>query len=301
MKTQHITEEQGGRVFLAVFLLLTVTVMSGIGCTGAALPISPTVSMDDTNPSPVPENMETALPTQPIDRSGLSFTANPDPVTRGGTLMLNWKVPDASRITIARLSETGGTRLEEIGTALDPIGTLTYTIPETYVMQIPFELDADNLTQIGLTVHITCSFPETLTDVCPYSHDPIQAAFQAFEHGFMVGRADTDEIYVLYSDAQYPGRETYGNTYIEGELFDVGEIPPEGRIQPERGFGKVWATTPAVRSRLGWALEPEVSYTATIEVHLGVWNRPDTIVLTLPDGRAVSLGGVNPPSWSFVK
>ncbi|MBZ0294776.1 MAG: hypothetical protein K8L99_19595, partial [Anaerolineae bacterium] len=38
-----------------------------------------------------------------------------------------------------------------------------------------------------------------------------------------------------------------------------GETPPEGRVEPVRGFGKVWRTNPSVRQFLGWAFGDESS------------------------------------------
>lgn len=248
---------------------------------------------------------------QPVDSSttaAATFSASPDPVAHGGTLTLSWDVPGATSISITRLSETGGIYLESISGQRPASGSLTYTIPDDYVEQIPFVLLANNLAQPTLTVSITCPFEQHLVDVCPQSQQTFQAVYQPFENGTMIWRSDARKIYVLFNNPSQTF-EVYPDTWVEGETFDVGETPPAGRMQPVRGFGKVWATgnspqswvnPPGVRERLGWALAPEASYTMTLEVHPRVWNRPDVLFLTLPDGKIICLNFESILSWQIV-
>lgn len=215
----------------------------------------------------------------------LSFSATPNPVERGGTITLSWHVTGTDTVGITRLSERGGIYLESIGGIMPAQGTLTYTIPDRYVEQIPFVL---LLPDVGLletlTVEIICPFPNTLSAACPLTRQSIDAAFQPFDNGYMVWRGDTRQIYVLFNNGQF---EDYPDTWVEGQPDPVADIPPAGRMAPQRGFGTVWNNHPQVRGQLGWALGPEVAYTMTLEVFPGVWNRPDTQVFTLPDGRLV--------------
>lgn len=228
--------------------------------------------------------------------SVVQFSATPDPVARGGTLTLRWQVNGTSRVSITRFSETGGIHIEDIGNGwLSPQGSLTYTIPERYVEQIPFALYTDaGLAQV-LTLGIICPIAAPLTQDCPLTQNQIGAAFQPFENGYMVWRSDTRTIYVLHKDGRF---EEYPDTWVEGRSNPVTDTPPAGYVKPERGFGEVWGSRPYIRESLGWGLATEVAYTMTLEVQPGVWNRPDRLTFTLPDGRLVQ--GVLYSGWSFV-
>ncbi len=84
-----------------------------------------------------------------------------------------------------------------------------------------------------------------------------QAAIQAFEHGFMIWRGDTKQIYALHDGGSLA---YYNDTWDESQpADDPTRVPPEGLYQPVRGFGLLWRTQAAV-AELGWALAPEQGY-----------------------------------------
>ncbi len=89
---------------------------------------------------------------------------------------------------------------------------------------------------------------------------PVKTAFQPFEHGTMiwsdrVAWYPQPIIYVLFEDGTYRRFDDTFNPETDAVTGD--ELPPEGRIAPVLGFGKVWRTEPAVRDALGWAISPE--------------------------------------------
>jgi hypothetical protein len=49
----------------------------------------------------------------------------------------------------------------------------------------------------------------------------------------------------------------YEDTWAEGQPVDGELEPPAGRLEPQRGFGKLWRDRPLLRRSLGWALAPE--------------------------------------------
>jgi hypothetical protein len=201
-----------------------------------------------------------------------SFSASPNPVERGGTITLTWDVSGATSLNITRLSEQGGIYVESIALPATPTGSMIYTIPTDYINSISFILLTSNQ-QINqtITVHITCPFAQSLVvGDCPVTQTTVEAAFQPFQNGYMIWRADTRQIYVLYDGGQY---ETYPDTWTESEGYSQGDPPPEDYIHPERGFGKVWTTQPGVRDRLGWAIAPEVSYSTPLETHRDMFGR----------------------------
>jgi hypothetical protein len=87
-------------------------------------------------------------------------------------------------------------------------------------------------------------------------------ADQIFENGRMFWREDEQAIYVLHRDNTW---EVFADTFVEGEAeSDPSLTAPANRVQPIRGFGKVWREQPALRERLGWATAREVGYPAAV-------------------------------------
>jgi hypothetical protein len=86
------------------------------------------------------------------------------------------------------------------------------------------------------------------------------AATQAFEGGVMIWRQEVGEVYVLFPPGDW---YAFTGTWAEGQTeSDPSIVPPPGRYQPVRGFGKVWRSEGWVRERLGWAVETERGATA---------------------------------------
>lgn len=226
-----------------------------------------------------------APPTQPPPGPPVinSFTADPTSVPRGGTVTLSWNVSNASTVDVRV------TALGQVYSNQPLVGTLNYTLAPNLSDQINFVLSAGDasgqqVVSKNVTVTIACPISDTY-EGCPLSQNSISAAYQTFERGLMLWRGDTRKIYVLYNSGGY---EVYDDTWTPDQPADTGETPPPGLILPARGFGKVWANNPGVRSGLGWANGQEASYTARIEVY----NLPTysgAIYINTPDGRVLIL------------
>jgi hypothetical protein len=115
-------------------------------------------------------------------------------------------------------------------------------------------------------------FPSQLP-LCPaQAPQETWAAQQSFQNGRMLwleevgsGTWTTRVILVLYDDHRC---EQYTDTWSEDQPeSDPSITPPDGLLQPIRGFGKVWRENATVRDRLGWALSPEQGFTT-------VWQTP---------------------------
>ena len=97
---------------------------------------------------------------------------------------------------------------------------------------------------------------------CPMQeHQVLTAVSQDFQGGYMVWREDRQlvyrkMIYVLYEEGSW---ESYLDRWQQGmpELDPSFGPPPEGLMQPKRGFGLVWQEHPEVRQGLGWAFNEE--------------------------------------------
>jgi hypothetical protein len=92
----------------------------------------------------------------------------------------------------------------------------------------------------------------------------MDASRQSFEGGAMELLADSRRIYVFHDKSTTWA--AYADTWMLGEASAADdEPPPPGRFRPQRSFGKLWATNPAVREQLGWAISPELAYLATVQ------------------------------------
>ncbi|PJF41056.1 MAG: hypothetical protein CUN54_02835 [Phototrophicales bacterium] len=90
----------------------------------------------------------------------------------------------------------------------------------------------------------------------------IQIAEQVFEGGRMIWIEPTGQIWVMLVDEEGGGRWlVFEDTFVEGEPeIDPSIQPPEGLLQPMRGFGKLWRENPELREALGWAVTPEFGF-----------------------------------------
>ena len=102
---------------------------------------------------------------------------------------------------------------------------------------------------------------------CPLyaSARPIQDAEQAFEYGHMFWRQDNDRVYVVYESGSLSG--TYQSPNIiwrEGvdPEYSCAASPPPGKVQPKRGFGKVWCSLGGPSAAIGWGLGEEAGFWA---------------------------------------
>jgi hypothetical protein len=103
---------------------------------------------------------------------------------------------------------------------------------------------------------------------CPVGTPPEtvsrSSASQSFENGAMAWVSDSPAvIYVLYGDGTF--RRVTDTFNPDSDPESGGENPPAGRVEPVRGFGKVWRTMDDVRGRLGWATAEESGATAVIQ------------------------------------
>ncbi len=100
----------------------------------------------------------------------------------------------------------------------------------------------------------------------------IQVAEQVFENGRMFWLQPVGEIWVMEVTGDGNGVWLrFEDTFVDGQDLETDPTinAPEGKIQPERGFGKLWRENPEVRDALGWAITPEFGYTNKYEYKPG--------------------------------
>lgn len=207
----------------------------------------------------------------------LTFTASRAEAQPGDTITLAW----------TSIGGTTATLLEPICCtyAASPLTTqplngsvsfaLNVGVPRdtfTYILTVSGEGGSDSRT---LQVRLPCPdryffATTTHTDLpCPAAAPLVSpAAEQLFEGGRMIWLQAQRKIYVLFGDGQPVPSGTppngwlvFDDTWQPGEPeSDPSLVPPAGRYQPVRGFGKVWRSYPVVREGLGWALGPEQAF-----------------------------------------
>lgn len=123
------------------------------------------------------------------------------------------------------------------------------------------------------------------------------AAFQSFERGFMVWRQDKNCVYAIQGDQAVLPVSRYGYCLSVAPLTDqkAKDTPPSGLNQPDGVLGQVWRYYPQVQAQLGFALQAEQSYTATIPTDPGPTIGMDGSPyyrnqMTMPDGQVLACG-----------
>lgn len=170
-----------------------------------------------------------------------------------------------------------GTYENEQTTPPRVIGVVRY-IP-TLGLALIVEVPVDQAELVVANLPTPTAPPASTPTVAPGSPTPRPAIFptdtvaevaiaeQVFEHGRMFWIRYNRQIWVMVDDPDpnYPGGDwyCYNDTFEEGEPeIDPDIIPPEDRLQPRRGFGKLWRNIPMLRESLGWAITPEFELTS---------------------------------------
>jgi hypothetical protein len=219
--------------------------------TGTSAPtVTPSLTITNTVTRP-----PTATFTATIELSGMGMLA--DLVGRTTVLPPEQLYNDPTLTAFAVAAQTyvagsGGTLTPAVGGT--PAGTLALT-PTNCAVSLPSTLGTLFAADSSLQARIGC--PQASAGTATAS------AAQVFENGSMIylgGSPGT--IYVLTTDGRF---RRFADTFVEGsDPEGMGEIPPPGRIEPIRGFGKVWRSNPDVRAALGWAVTGEDGGTATL-------------------------------------
>ncbi len=117
------------------------------------------------------------------------------------------------------------------------------------------------------------------------------SAVQPLERGLLVwlDQLYEDQVYVLTygQDEQHGDWQQYADTWREGDLESAGLTPPEGLLEPIRGFGRVWREElGGPGAAVGWALAAEQGYVGAVqpfEHGLMLWNPLNGTVYLLWD------------------
>ncbi len=110
-----------------------------------------------------------------------------------------------------------------------------------------------------------------LGDFCPEPARNADAVGQDFEGGRVYRYApdpaytadQRGTIFIIFNDGEWG---TFPDNWDTTQpSSDPSLVPPEGRYQPVERIGKVWRDNADVRNRLGWAYEPQSSFSGRIQ------------------------------------
>lgn len=193
------------------------------------------------------------------------FSVSPAEIQPGELVTLEWDV-SAAEAHLYRLNALG--QLSE-SLPIGLTGRMTLETSPEARNQIAFVLVANSTgasAQAYVSVRVLC--PETWFFANPPGTCPAApvvtgpGATQDFQHGKMVWLSWNQLIYVLFDDGRIPAWVVVTDQWQAGmRESDPSTVPPDGLVQPVRGFGWVWRDESGnflnARNRLGWGLAPE--------------------------------------------
>lgn len=288
-------------------VLIGLALLGGCAWKGQPAPPPTTAPAKPPQPTATAAPPPTATPSPAL--AILSFTVHVEDAAAGKRLTFAWATTGA---TAARIVSGASVRFASQW-AVPPNGTQTVEFADTYYANPAMTLIATDGAGHEVRESVTAAWPcrcsyffTPAPALCP-SVEPTttQAAEQRFERGRMLWlqelhyRSETAKgvILALYDDGRWA---RFHDTWAEGEPeADPAMAAPAGRLQPMRGFGKVWREHAEVRAALGWATAPEQAYTATWQPQMRESLPSVEYVCTL-DGRVIEYTGMTDGVWRVV-
>jgi len=238
-----------------------------------------------------------------------AFNVVAEDVGTGKRLTFTWETSGAST---ARIVSGTSQRFARWWDVL-PSGTLTVELPGTNyrdpTMALMAQDQSGNQVIESVIVDWPCQYDyffDPAPIMCPsYEATFTSAAEQAFQNGRTIWLEEIrgidvvteGVILILYNDNQW---QSFDDTWTSEDLeSDPGVVPPEGLLQPVRGFGKIWRGNESVREKLGWALSPERGFESAWQ-----WQAQESLpaiayVRTI-DGDVIRLYGSDSGNWEYV-
>ena len=242
--------------------------------------------------------LSTPTPVPPPGASILTLDVTPQVAPRGSDVVITWNMLGVD-VALVEVYDTADNSFITSQTGLALNASTSVTVPNLIqgdlriivygarVLDTAPTPEYQKVVQRSAVVEVQDTTDATVTSY---------AAYQSFQRGFMIWRADNESVYVFYG--------TDGSTGGTYSLFPINsyrylpdnpftDAPPSGLIKPINGFGRVWGHNQAVRNTLGWATENERGFNTTI-VMAGLV--PQT--MTLPNGGTVLLTQYG--QWAYV-
>lgn len=282
-------------------ILLNIT-----NSTGSTAPDTVVISTSPPTDMPAPERQsQTSSTDQQIVANRPEYTIAgtiptvyrfafvPEPAAYGESIDIIWRVEGASSVALDVILPDG-TRQNIMQAVPDIEGRFAVVLPAGTYYRLKIIMQVTNTAGDVLDMEryltMKCDHPYIFEQKLPAMMCPdgpeqyIQGTFQEFEGGYLLRRADTDKIYVMYRGGR--GFEIFPDSYEQGESVVVNEIPPANYFAPQGRLAKFWLQNPDVRQRLGWAIGQESIYVITLQ-NEQINNSQFTTYLLWPDSRLV--------------
>ncbi|HRF94006.1 MAG TPA: hypothetical protein PLZ51_02365, partial [Aggregatilineales bacterium] len=173
------------------------------------------------------------------------FTVTPSSANEGDLLTISWDVSGLNTVSMAVSFPNASQPLQQFLNE-NNIGTKTVNAPYG-AREVIFLIYANDTLRDPLhsvTIALNCRFTwmggHSSSEYCPEAEpQTAQAAYQAFERGYMVWHVDsanTTKIVWIYINET--GAFTTKPDFYAGETLLFDETPPAGLYQPINGFGK---------------------------------------------------------------
>ena len=240
----------------------------------------------------------TPTPPPPPGASILTFDYSQQTAPRGSEVVFSWTMQGVD-VALVEVYDTADNSFITSQSGL-PLNSST-------IVTVPNLIQGDmRVIVYGARVLDTAPLPEyqklvqrsTVIEVQATSDATVTsyAAYQSYQRGFMIWRADNESVYVFYandgsSGGSYSVFPINAYRYLPDNPF--ADSAPAGLVRPINAFGRVWGHNQTVRNGLGWAVETERGFNTTI-VMTGLV--PQT--MTLPDGGALLL--TQSGQWAYV-
>jgi len=230
----------------------------------------------------------------------LSFTLNKNEAAKGETVLAAYRLDRPVRsVTLLATTADGAPasfRLpQRLRTApTGDSGTITFHVPAEAGTLSPLflTLNVEGALHGQQSLLVRCDHPwffAPRVERCPFAPTrPTPAAVQHFERGSMIWLASADSVYVLHSTARQGDDNRLerfdDSTVARDPGLTATAAPPVGKFPPARRFELAWRAATGRQKGLGWALGPELTYTACYGYAFGGGRSIRTYVTT-PDGR----------------
>lgn len=223
--------------------------------------------------APIPTIMPTSIPPTSIPAIM--------PTPPGCTPRQDWpRIVVMSGDTLFGIAERVGTTVDDLVAANCLANTTMIFVGQG--LAVPVVPSPDSTETPVTTSNPNCqnqwffTFTRAMADglsACPGPVVTVSAIGEDFEGGHvylyaaMPGAADPrSTIYVVYNNHTW---ESFADTWQSDQPeSDPGIVPPTGYYQPVRSIGKVWRENPTLRQKLGWAYQPESSFTGHFQTLL---------------------------------
>ncbi len=239
--------------------------------------------------------IENPVPPQPIIDE---FTATPSIAAQGGWVTLTWRVRGTEAALIEVYDRDNPQIALNVIENLPLIGTKTIRLPASVATGARIVLWGVNRSRNPVLVtmweHVVQSELVVELEQPSGNVTQTQAAFQQYEHGFMIWRADTGAVMVFGSGSGSPVLSFSESRYAPWPDLPVDYDIPADRVRPVNAFGRVWVNVQQVRDLLGFATGQEQGYTMTVRSI-----DASTSDLSLPDGRIARIAAGS-YTWQYL-